>query len=52
MKSMGHVAYDAYCAHTGGKSLVTGDKLPDWNDLKQEIRDAWQAAANAVLGDR
>lgn len=41
-------AYDAYCKATGGKSLVTGDLLPDFWHLKPEIMDAWYEAGNAV----
>lgn len=41
-------AYEAYCDYTGGKSLVTGDKLPMWSELKSEIRNAWHAAAKAA----
>lgn len=48
-KSPGQIAYEAYCHHTGGKSLVTGCRLPDWNILKAEISLAWEAAANAIL---
>ena len=43
------IAYDAYCASTGGVSLISGDKLPAFDDLKQTIKDAWWAAALAVL---
>lgn len=50
MKSMGCVAYEAYCNHTGWKSLVSGADLPQWGALSPEIRTAWEAAANAVLG--
>ena len=42
------VAYDAYVKKAGGVSLATGDKLPEFNMLKQAIRDAWEAAAAAV----
>lgn len=42
------IAYDAYCKQTGGLSLVSGDKLPDFHSLKQSIQDAWRAAAEAV----
>lgn len=40
--------YDAYSASTGGKSLITGDPLPVFDVLKDEIKDAWYAAADAV----
>lgn len=42
------IAYDAYCKSTGGVSLISGDKLPEFDALKDEIKQAWLAAANAV----
>jgi hypothetical protein len=42
------IAYDAYCKQTGGVSLIGGDKLPSFVDLKPEIQDAWWAAAYAL----
>lgn len=42
------IAYDAYCRSAGGVSLVSGDKLPDFWDLKNSIQDAWFEAAAAV----
>ncbi len=41
-------AYDAYAASSGGKSLISGDPLPVFDVLKDEIKDAWYAAADAV----
>lgn len=41
-------AYEAYCHHTGWKSAVTGDPLPQWTDLRGGITNAWFAAAKAV----
>lgn len=52
MKSIGHIAYDAYCESAGGVSLVSGAKLPEWNALHEKIRTAWECAAAAVLGLR
>jgi len=45
------LAYDAYSKKTGGVSLATGDKLPEFDALKPAIQEAWQAAANAVEYD-
>jgi hypothetical protein len=47
-RSLGQIAYEAYCASTGGKSLISGDQLPGWDGLKPEIRTAWEAAGEAV----
>jgi hypothetical protein len=44
----GKVGYDAYCKQTGGVSLISGDKLPEFDALKSAIKDAWAAAAQAV----
>lgn len=49
MKPLGQIAYEGYCASTGGKSLISGDTLPPFADLKPEIQQAWQAAALAVI---
>lgn len=48
MVELGYIAYTGYCESSGGKSLVSGAQLPHWDDLKLEIRDAWNAAAEAV----
>lgn len=45
----GQRAYEAYCSHTGWKSLVSGAPLPKWSDLDLRIKDAWEAAAEAVM---
>ena len=45
---MGRVAYEAYVASCGGKS-VHGEPLPSWPGQKAEIRQHWRAAADAVL---
>ena len=34
------IAYDAYCRQTGGVSLITGEKLPEFEKLKPAIKDA------------
>jgi hypothetical protein len=46
-KSGGQIGYEGYCAATGWKSLVSGADLPQWADLKPEIRAAWESAALA-----
>ena len=44
----GRVAYDAYRDAAGGRSLVTGDPLPSFDELPAQIRAAWEVAAQAV----
>jgi hypothetical protein len=48
MKTLGVVAYEAYCQSSGGVSLISGAKLPEWSVLSVEIQKAWEAAAKAV----
>lgn len=45
----GRTAYDAYARKAKGVSLVSGDRLPPWEDLPKKVKDAWLAAAAAVL---
>lgn len=47
-RTIGQIGYDAYRQHTGGKSLATGQPIPEWSELPQAIRDAWEAAGNAT----
>ena len=47
MIELGQVAYDAYCNKRGWKSF-NGDALPQWHDQGPDLRDAWNAAAEAV----
>lgn len=49
LKSYGQIAYEAYLKYSDGKSLVSGATLPRWEDLAGNIRDAWLAAAQAVV---
>lgn len=48
-KSYGQRAYEAYLVYAHGRSLVSGAVLPTWDDLDDEIKGAWAAAASAVL---
>lgn len=41
--------YEAYRAHTGGKSLATGHDIPSWEHLPSPIKGAWCASAVAAL---
>lgn len=44
----GQLAYQAYAASTGWKSAISGAPLPQWNDQAQAVKDAWEAAAEAI----
>jgi hypothetical protein len=47
MNSLGEIAYNAYCEARLWTS-VSGQHLPHWNEQSQELRDAWNKAAQAV----
>lgn len=47
MKSLGHIAFEAYCEHTRGLTH-DGREVPPWSKLGHKIRGAWEAAASAV----
>lgn len=42
-------AYQAYSEGAGGRSLVSGQPLPTWQDVKPEVKEAWRAAAAALV---
>ena len=42
------IAYNAYCEKRQWKS-VRGDPLPTFDAQSLELKEAWQAAADAVL---
>jgi len=45
---LGEIGYSAYRAKTGGVSLVSGQKIPEWEVLPESIQEAWTAAARAI----
>ena len=45
---LARVAYEAYANHTGWKSLATGQGLPQWDQLSEAIKDAWNTSAECV----
>jgi len=47
---MAKVGYESYAAYTGGKSAVTGDDLPTWEQLPGGVVNAWFAAADGMTG--
>lgn len=42
------LAYEAYCATTGGKSAISGAPLPKYHEQSDLIRLAWINGARAV----
>lgn len=47
-KTLGQIAYEAYCATTDWKSAVTGAPLPQYKDQRESVIAAWEAAGKAV----
>ena len=47
----GQTAYEAYCAASDGKSLVSGEPLPAWDALPEPIASAWNRSGAAVCDD-
>ena len=43
------IAYEGYREHSKGKSLVTGEAIPEFDRLPGTIKDAWRAAAEAII---
>jgi hypothetical protein len=50
-KEWGRIAYEAYFEQSKGVSLISGFPLPQWNDQSEKIKQAWKAAALAVLAE-
>lgn len=48
-QSLGQIAYEGYFRSCGGKSLISGAPLPTWDLQATAIKEAWEAAASAVL---
>lgn len=48
MGDWGQIAYEAYAKHQGWKNYA-GNPIPAWNDVREDIQEAWRAAAQAVL---
>ena len=48
MIDLGEVAYNAY-GDARGWVVVGGGPMPRWDEQSPELRDAWDAAAQAVV---
>lgn len=46
----GQVGYEAYAAHTGGKTF-DGRDMPTWEAVADRTKAAWEAAASAIAGE-
>lgn len=47
--SIGQIAFEAYSESMGWKTY-DGKDIPHWENLSSEVRQAWSAAARAVVG--
>ena len=47
-KSLGQIAYEAYYRASDGKSLISGETLPQFYWLLRPLQNAWEEAADAV----
>lgn len=48
MVDLAQVAYEVYAAHQGWKNYQ-GNPIPPWNDVREDIQQAWGAAVQAAL---
>ena len=46
--SLGNIAYNAYCESTNWKSVYTGADLPQYDQQRPEVIQAWENSALAV----
>lgn len=47
-RGLAKLLYDGYRIHTDGKSLATGQNIPEWDGLKPEIQEAWTASSKVA----
>lgn len=47
-RPLARIAYEAYSKHTGGLTF-DGRHMPKWNELNHKTKEAWAAAALAVV---
>ncbi len=45
----GQIAYEGYFKACGGKSLISGQPLPEWDKQSEPIKAAWEEAAEEVI---
>jgi hypothetical protein len=45
---LAEMAYEAYRNHTGGISLISKQPIPIWEELREDIQNAWVASAIAI----
>lgn len=50
MKTLGQIAFEAYGDNRGWKDY-RGQPMPQWNKIREEIRYAWEVAAEEVAAE-
>lgn len=45
---LAEAGYESYREDTGGISVATGQKIPEWGVLRPAIQRAWCAAARGI----
>jgi hypothetical protein len=48
-EELARAAYNGYRNHTGGKSLATGQTIPEWEQLRPDIQEAWRASRDHLM---
>lgn len=48
IKALARVAYEAYAEHQDWKNYQ-GNPIPQWEEVRDDIKAAWGAAVDAVL---
>ena len=51
MFGLARLAFTRYSEVTGGRSAVTGEKLPAFDDCPQKVKEAWLASTVAVVAE-
>ena len=47
-KTLGQIAYESYRNAQNGKAY-NGQPIPDWKDVRDDIKQAWNRAAATVV---
>lgn len=48
---LSRTAYEAYSTTLGGKQADSDASLPSYDDLSEQLKGAWGAAADAVIAE-
>lgn len=48
--SLGEIAYESYCESRHWLAF-NGTDLPDWSEQKDDLKEAWEIAAQAVAAE-